>query len=75
MSGNVCEWVNELYGDYSADAQTNPQGHPTGQYGPYRVLRGGSWDYDSNGVRSSLRGDNTPDHSSYLIGFRASRTP
>ena len=75
MSGNVWEWVNDWYGDYSADAQTNPQGHPTGQYGPYRVLRGGSWNNITNDVRSSYRNLYTPDSSSNYVGFRVSRAP
>ena len=45
MSGNVREWCSDWYGDYSAGAQTNPQGPSSGSR---RVLRGGSW-YDGTG--------------------------
>ena len=41
MSGNVWEWCNDWYGDYSGGSQTDPTG-PTS--GSCRVLRGGCWD-------------------------------
>ena len=40
MSGNVCEWCQDWYGEYSSYAQTNPQGPHNGTH---RVYRGGSW--------------------------------
>ena len=39
MSGNVEEWCYDLYGPYSSEAQTNPTGATSGEYG---VLRGGT---------------------------------
>lgn len=40
MSGNVSEWCNDWYGDYSSSAQTDPKGATTGNS---RVLRSSSW--------------------------------
>jgi len=72
MSGNVWEWVNDRYGNYSAGAQTNPQGPSSGID---RVYRGGSWYGSSNFCRASARGGSVPGVSSFLIGFRVARTP
>jgi len=40
MSGNVCEWCSDWYGDYSSFSQTNPTGPVSGKY---RVIRGGDY--------------------------------
>ena len=49
MSGNVCEWCQDWYGDYTANAQTNPTGPNAGSA---RVLRGGNY-IDRSGNDSS----------------------
>ena len=40
MSGNVYEWCEDWYGDYSSSASVDPKGPVDGAR---RVLRGGSW--------------------------------
>ncbi|MDZ4121873.1 MAG: chitobiase/beta-hexosaminidase C-terminal domain-containing protein [Candidatus Cloacimonadaceae bacterium] len=42
MSGNVFEWVWDIYGTYTSGNQTNPTGPVSGTN---RVLRGGSWEH------------------------------
>ncbi|MBM4225887.1 MAG: formylglycine-generating enzyme family protein, partial [Gammaproteobacteria bacterium] len=72
MSGNVWECVNDWYGNYSAGAQTNPQGPSSGSS---RVLRGGGWGDDSYACRASVRYYVIPGNSNSGIGFRVARTP
>lgn len=67
MSGNVMEWCQDRYGRYSSGSQTNPTGPSSGSY---RVLRGGSWDYDARFCRVSNRNINYPDDRRNYSGFR-----
>jgi formylglycine-generating enzyme required for sulfatase activity len=40
MSGNVMEWTNDWYSDYTDAPQNNPKGPETGKY---HIHRGGDW--------------------------------
>ena len=75
MSGNVWEWCQDWYGDYSAGNATDSTGPSVGQYGSCRVLRGGSWMNNSKNCRSSTRNNIDPDYRRSNIGFRVARTP
>lgn len=68
MSGNVCEWCQDLYGSYSSSSQTNPTGPSSGSE---RVLRGGGWGSGVRGCRVSHRDFSFPNFSYYnYFGFR-----
>ncbi len=52
MAGNVSEWCNDLYGDYTESSQSNPIGAINGGN---RMIRGGSWFFNAGCCRSSSR--------------------
>jgi formylglycine-generating enzyme required for sulfatase activity len=72
MLGNVFEWVNDWWGDYSANPQTDPTGPVSASH---RVFRGGSWIHGTFYARSSSRVNSTPGYSYDFLGFRVARTP
>ena len=67
MSGNVWEWCQDWYGEYTSAAQTNPKGATTGSN---RVCRGGSWGINAVAHRSSVRVYGTPGIRISYRGFR-----
>jgi formylglycine-generating enzyme required for sulfatase activity len=72
MAGNVWEWVSDWYSEnyYSTSPLSNPMGPNSGTY---RVLRGGTWRSDGNGLRASIRFWNSPSLVDDYYGFRCAR--
>ncbi len=78
MSGNVFEWCwdwfDELY--YKDLAKEETTERPIGpESGEYRVVRGGSWDYDSDFLRVASRNGSYPSLRSNSLGLRLCRYP
>lgn len=67
MHGNVYEWCQDWYGDYSKSTITDPSGPASGWL---RVVRGGSWGNDARYCRSALRYGYEPGGRDYYLGLR-----
>ena len=67
MSGNIREWVQNWYGEYSRSSQTNPMGPSSGNL---RTIRGGDWFSDARRCRVSYRETNETDYRYYCLGLR-----
>jgi len=70
MAGDVWQWVADWYDPYLGNTVSDPA------YGRwYRVVRGGSWDYNDYYVRSAGRDWFMPVSALDYLGFRCSRSP
>ena len=66
MHGNVWEWVDDWYGDYSTDDRTDPEG-PRSEPAKFR---GGSWANLGTNLRAAGRHYLPPHSRSPTTGFR-----
>jgi len=72
VHGNVWEWVEDWYGEYQAEAVTDPTGPSDGSR---RGLRGGSWYGNADNCRVAARDDGMPGNRRDTLGFRLAFSP
>jgi formylglycine-generating enzyme required for sulfatase activity len=71
MSGNVFEWCNDLYNNYSYCGRLeNPMQENSPDYPDDRMTRGGSWNVDAAYCTVSYRSSVNPYYCNDSIGFR-----
>ena len=73
MYGNVWEWVADKYSEnyYEKSAKKNPAGPASNS--PFRVIRGGAWNFSAEFCRSAARNIYPAGNRSRLLGFRVVR--
>ncbi len=67
MTGNVWEWCQDRYGEYSEQPQLNPKG---AEHGSERVMRGGGMGEYENDCRNSMRSSDSKYSDDNLVGLR-----
>ena len=73
MSGNVWEWCADPWHDTYDNAPKDARVWEEGVNNSYRVLRGGSWDFNSRSCRVANRSRNNPGNRYIDYGFRVAR--
>lgn len=68
MLGNAWEWCSDWWWDYSQFDLIDPNG-PTA--GGLKIIRGGSWNFDPQNLRSAGRFKSPPETVMRHVGFRA----
>ena len=74
MSGNVCEWAQDLWHDDYKNAPTDGSAWTSDPSKTERGLRGGSWNKSSTYALSCWRDRSAPCTRSIDVGFRLART-
>ena len=67
LNGNVFEYCEDWYGNYSSIASSNPKGASSGTH---RVIRGGSWLHEAEKCRTSSRFNAGVSDRYFHFGFR-----
>ena len=73
VHGNVAEWTEDCWNPSYQHAPSDGSAWLTGNC-KYRVLRGGTWGFWAESIRSSFRNKTAPDFRANGIGFRVARS-
>jgi formylglycine-generating enzyme required for sulfatase activity len=73
MAGNVWQWVQDCYADSYVGHASDGSAFETGNCSD-RVIRGGSWNYFPQVLRSAFRFRFSPSFRYFFLGFRLART-
>jgi formylglycine-generating enzyme required for sulfatase activity len=73
MSGNVWEWCWDIFAKYTAKAQMDPVGPEPSKSSSFRIIRGGSVNYNDSSSRVGFRMARDPETRQADIGFRVVR--
>ena len=74
VHGNILEWVEDCWHDSYRGAPTDGRAWTQGRDCKRRVLRGGSWNYAPEFVRSATRFWDYTGYRTNFAGFRVART-
>jgi formylglycine-generating enzyme required for sulfatase activity len=75
MHGNVWEWVEDCWHADFNGAPTDGKAWNTNCTDATRhVIRGGSWQFGADGLRSAFRGSEYTDYRLQFLGFRVARS-
>ncbi|MDK1031350.1 MAG: formylglycine-generating enzyme family protein, partial [Planctomycetia bacterium] len=73
MHGNAAEWSADRHTPhFDKPVVTDPAGP---KEAPHRVMRGGAWYYEAEGVRSDSRSYGLPNYRNWGLGFRVAMDP
>lgn len=72
MSGNVAEWCQDWWADYTSDYSDNPCGPSNGEW---KIIRGGAYSHSESCCRVSDRDYRPTDYAPNYSGFRICVTP
>ncbi len=75
VHGNLYEWTQDWYDNYSGDTLVDPTSPPGAPEGSLRVFRGGTWNYDAADCQTARRYGTSPTARSFHCGFRLALSP
>jgi formylglycine-generating enzyme required for sulfatase activity len=70
MHGNIWEWCQDEWHQNYNKAPADGSPWVSENDNRFRLLRGGSWDFNPENCRSAVRSDLFPDYRYYYFGFR-----